>query len=269
MTYRLKIINKVAYVTRNGFVHAVVDVMTPRMFLCNRQVQVRATNIDELRAVVHGLPSYDYRLDLEIAKDSNGDVARRVVTLVVGKGQAAISTVGLDLIAFSDRLSRLFGKIEDLVRLGETICCEPNSYRPGLSGQVEFYQCDTAGIGTTSVEEWIMTRKRLAIHTNIGKRRVAVAFANSRDPYGLCAPHDELRKEYFVLDSDSTTWIAFRDLPPVTEEVMRTSIKAGLHAPAKVERNQVQLPLKQLFSDADGSNVIAFRRPEVAHDDVS
>jgi hypothetical protein len=61
MRHRLKIINEAAYVTRNGFVNALVDVKTPRAFLYTRKAQVRATNVEELGAAMQLLPSYARR----------------------------------------------------------------------------------------------------------------------------------------------------------------------------------------------------------------
>jgi hypothetical protein len=75
MTHRLKIIEDVAFVMRNGFINALVDVATPGVLLCVRQALMSATNVHELRMSVQQLPSCLPALELEIAKD--GDVISR------------------------------------------------------------------------------------------------------------------------------------------------------------------------------------------------
>jgi hypothetical protein len=265
MKYRLKIINDVAFVTRDGFVNAMINVRTPRIFCGTRRVQVQCKNVTELAEAVHRLRGCYDLLCLKMDETREIDPDRTSITLQLDETQFSISTLDGDLDQLSDQLGQLSIDIGTQLRLGEAICNEPNSHRPGLGGQVEFYECDTENLGAT-VEEWTMARKRLAISRGIGKMTVGVTIANKRDPYGLCLDRKEFRREYFVLDRESAAWIAFRDLHPITEEVMRNMIKHGLTSPVQLDRSQVQLPLKRRTRDADGSNVIKFEYPRARAD---
>lgn len=259
MKYCLKIINNVAYVTRKGFIHAVVDVTTPRVFLCNRQAQIVASNVDEVCSTVQQLSSCLHDLDLEICKDMDANDPRRAVQLAIGKAKILVSTVANDARAFTRRLPKLLSEMGELLRKGDTICRQPDLYRPHLSGPVQFYRCVTESPGM-AVKEFILSRKRIAIEMYTPKAEIGVALTNRRDPYGLCPDLREQHREYFILDSKSEAWIAFRDLPSVKEGSLRLAIRGGLRKVSRIERRQVQLQLTRVASDGCSSNVIPFRR---------
>ena len=259
MKYCLKIINNVAYVTRKGFIHAVVDVSTPRVFLCNRQAQIVASNVDEVRSTVQQLSSCLHDLDREICKDMDANDPRRAVQLAIGKAKISVSTVTDDPRAFTRRLPKLLSEMGELLRKGDAICRQPDLYRPHLSGPVQFYRCGTE-IPGMPVDEFFLSRKRIAIAMHHHKAEIGVALSSKRDPYGLCPDLQEKRREYFILDSKSKAWIAFRDLPNVAEGVLREIISAGLRKVSQLDQYQVQIQLTPLASNGYSSNVISFRR---------
>jgi hypothetical protein len=260
MEYRLKIINSSAYVTRQGYIHAMLDFATPSVLLSTRETLVLASTLRELSSAVGRLPMCLEQLDHKIAQNMDAD--RRTIEFKSGKSEIITSTVTDDVAKFAARVPKLLHEIMHLLALGDAICRSPGHRLPITNVSVEFHTCAPRSAGET-LETWVMAQKKRAIEFRYASScQLGVTFVNKNDPYGLCPQQKEKNTQYLIRNPDNNVWIWFGELPRNTAGALRDFIQASekkKKAVTIVPTSEVSLGL-ELLREQRGCNVIPFRR---------
>jgi hypothetical protein len=261
MEYHLKIINSSAYVTRKGYLCAMLDFITPGALLCTRETLLLAPTLGELCSAVGRLPMCLEQLDYKIAENMDDD-RKRTIEFKIGRSELVTSTVTDNVAEFAKRVPKLLQEITHLLNLGDAICRSPGHNQPIANASVEFYTCGPRTAGQP-LEAWVIAQKKRAIEFRYRSScQLGLTFAHKGDPYGLCPQQKEDAVEYLVRNSDNNAWIWFGDLPKATAYALRDAIvpiKKKERTIKSVPRSEVRLGL-ELLQEQRGCNVIPFRR---------
>jgi hypothetical protein len=257
MEHQLKIINSSAYVARKGYIHAMLDFVTPSVLLCTRETLLVAPTLRDLTAAVGGLPRCLGDLDYKVAQNMD-DESKRTVAFKIGKSDLITSTVTDDVAKFVTRVPELLHKITPLLELGDAICRAPKPRERFTNFSVKFYTCTPRATGE-SMERWLVAQKRRAIKFRRSSScEVIRTFTTKRDPYGLCSGQMEDGMEWLIREpNNDLLW--FGELPRDYAWVLRDVIRAQKRATKLVPKGEVRLGLKLLHEESR-CIVIPFRR---------